>query len=59
MCRLHERPRQVGVAALAVARAFLLVVGQALGLHAARIGSVVAHLGKALDRPGLEHDRQT
>lgn len=53
VCRLDERPHQIGIAVLAVAFAFLPAVGIAGAVHAAGIGSEVADLGEAGDVAGL------
>ena len=56
--RLDVGPGKILVAVLAVAFTLLLAVADPFAAHAATIGGVVAHLGKALNRAGLEHDGQ-
>ena len=56
--RFHERPGQVRVAALGVVRALLLLVGEALRIHATRVGGKVADFGEPADLAGFQHDGQ-
>src|SRR5215210_5159526 len=57
MRRLDERPRQIAITVLHIARPLLLAIGQALAVYAARVRSKVSHAAKALDRARLQHDR--
>lgn len=54
----RESPSKVLVAVLLVPGALLLVVADPFGRNLPAIGHVVAHLGKAADRSGLQHDRK-
>ena len=54
--RLDKRPRQVLVAVLGIAFAFLLAVTQAHTVATVRIGGEISHLGKATDAADLEQD---
>ncbi len=51
-------PREIFIAAFLVAFSFHLVITKPLARYLAAIGHIVPNLGKARDRPGLQHDGQ-
>ena len=53
----HKSPGQVFIAALAIVAPLLFAVGQAFGVHAARVTSEVTRTGKAVNIPGFQGDR--
>ncbi len=54
--RFDKGPGEVLVSVPGVAFSLLFAVADALAIDATGIGGVVADLGKAIDRPGLQQD---
>lgn len=57
--RLDPRPRQISIAALVVAAALLLAVGDPLAFDQTAIRDIVADAGEAMDVSGRQGNRQS
>ena len=53
---LHVRPAPIRMAIFAIALALTLAMAELRTVHTATIGGIVAHRGKAADRPGFQGD---
>ncbi len=56
---LGKCPRQIFVAAFLVPFALFFIVADPFGRNFPTVGAIVAHLRKAGDRAGLQHDRKS